>query len=114
MHSGACTRLSDALVVFSLLVTATELYRRLKWVVRGAAALPAPSTPKAASTVKNEAALDQGPGTKTGRGARSPESPKGIGGEIRALGPDQTRPRLAGKEREPSRRPRESIFSAGR
>lgn len=84
----------------------------MKWVARGAAALPAPSTPKAASTVKSEAAL--GPGTKTGRGARSPESPNGIGREILALGPDLTRPRLAGNGTDPSLRQRESIFSAGR
>lgn len=98
--------------MFSLLVTATELYRRLKWVVRGAAALTAPSTPKAASTVKSEAAL--GPGTKKRRSARSPESPKGIGREVLALGPNLTRPRLAGNGKEPSLRQRESIFSAGR
>ncbi len=100
--------------MFSLLVTVnvTELYRRLKWVARGAAALPAPSTPKAASTVKSEAA--HGPGTKRGRGARSPERPKGVGREVPALGPDLTRPRLAGNGKEPSLRRRESIFSVGR
>lgn len=109
-----CARLSDALVVFSLLASKTELNRRLKWVARGAAALPAPSTLKPASTAKSEADLDRGPGTGRGKGAPSLESPKGTGGESLAPGLDQTRPRLAGTEREPHLRPRGSTFSAGR